>query len=498
MGRGKKMLEDVFGEFEDMSELVDAVIDRVDLVGKAANGHRFILAKSDSSNLIPAEVVRDFITKANEEDMPTDVIEAEVVKEDLDANVILEDATVDGDAEVPGSAAWESVDAATAAKWTAILARAKNAICELKNREKEEIEAGVEHKDDQIDDLHDAVDAIEYAIDILAPFAANEAGEVDAAVMSGIEKSVAGLKKKDIKTLEELGEVVKAGRALSSANEKTLRSAVESIMSVLDSLPVAKAEEVVAEVEAPVEAEVVKDRLEEIVDMAIESVDEVVKAEVADLSDDELARVALTGVDAERADALKEIGLRALTAHMKHEAAETPVEEAAEEAADDVEFAEEAPVAEVADDVEDVEDMPAESPEVEEELEPAPADEVGTPAGEVQKAHKLKKSVKAKKVEKLVKEARDEESGKYAAIIKSLEDRIATLEAPAPSRVLTNGALPPAHLMRGQDAGASALTDASALRKEMDDAPDAVTKSEAQERMRVAALEALSALRSSN
>jgi hypothetical protein len=52
---------------EDMSELVDVNIDRVDLVGKAANGHRFLLAKSadGTPNLISPETVRDLIKEAD-------------------------------------------------------------------------------------------------------------------------------------------------------------------------------------------------------------------------------------------------------------------------------------------------------------------------------------------------------------------------------------------------------------------------------------------------
>ena len=51
---------------EDMSELVDVSIDRVDLVGKAANGHRFLLAKSaDSPALISPDTVRELIKDAD-------------------------------------------------------------------------------------------------------------------------------------------------------------------------------------------------------------------------------------------------------------------------------------------------------------------------------------------------------------------------------------------------------------------------------------------------
>lgn len=50
---------------EDMSELVDVTIDRVDFVGKAANGHRFLLAKSADINLITPDAVRELIKDAD-------------------------------------------------------------------------------------------------------------------------------------------------------------------------------------------------------------------------------------------------------------------------------------------------------------------------------------------------------------------------------------------------------------------------------------------------
>ncbi|GGH93763.1 hypothetical protein ACFFGR_09200 [Arthrobacter liuii] len=68
---------------DDMSELVDVNIDRVDLVGKAANGHRFILAKSsaESSALIPADMVRELIKEADADTAPEPFSElAEVLK----------------------------------------------------------------------------------------------------------------------------------------------------------------------------------------------------------------------------------------------------------------------------------------------------------------------------------------------------------------------------------------------------------------------------------
>lgn len=56
---------------EDMNELVDVSIDRVDLVGKAANGRAFLLAKSTA--LISPETVRDLIKEADAEPAPTEL-----------------------------------------------------------------------------------------------------------------------------------------------------------------------------------------------------------------------------------------------------------------------------------------------------------------------------------------------------------------------------------------------------------------------------------------
>lgn len=496
-------------DFADMSELVDADIDRVDLVGKAANGHRFILAKSGEGNLFRADMVRELIKNTEEK-----IMSDKLAKEDMDASTILAEVAdaVEGDPTVPGSPAWEAVDAATAAKWTGILVRAKNAICELKEREKAEVDAGMEWDEDGIDDLKDIEAAVEYAISLLAPFAAEEAGEAAWESMDAIEKAVKGIKARALATVEQYAPVVKAGRTLSTVNEASLRAAADNIKKVLDSLPKAPASQIEDESNLGTEtgdagqAVIEKDRVSEIIDDAIakadmadddmakddmsaedekpaddaEATDETMKeetmmkadADMSAMSDDELARVAITGVDAERLAALQEIGLRTLTGS-NEETEETPEEEAAEEAAEL--------------DSEDGEvTEPADS-----DTELAPASEVGTPTSMTKGIKTSEK--KSKKVAQVVKASRDNEE-RLVAIIKGLEDRIAHLEAPAASKVLTNGALPPAHLMRGQDAGASTLSDAAALRKERDNADTAVIKAEAEEKMRIAALEALAAM----
>jgi hypothetical protein len=61
---------------DDMNELTDVNIDRVDLVGKAANGTRFLLAKSaatDAPSLIDADTVRELIKEADADESVPDL-----------------------------------------------------------------------------------------------------------------------------------------------------------------------------------------------------------------------------------------------------------------------------------------------------------------------------------------------------------------------------------------------------------------------------------------
>lgn len=67
-------------EEPEVTELFDADIDRVDLVGHAANGRKFLIAKS--TPIIPADTVRALLkegTTVSEENTP-EAVEAEVVK----------------------------------------------------------------------------------------------------------------------------------------------------------------------------------------------------------------------------------------------------------------------------------------------------------------------------------------------------------------------------------------------------------------------------------
>ena len=202
------------------------------------------------------------VSKKNDQSKPAPVTKADG---DLDPTEVLaepEEAAA-GDASEPGSPAWEAVDAATARKWTAILARAKGALQVMSDRENQEVAVGSDDGDaaDNAFDLEDACCAIDYAISVLAPFAVDEQSEADTAseAMDGVSKAMKASSGMEgaLGVLEALGPVRKAGRVLSAANEAAIRGAVESLQKVLASLPAApedvtKSKEAIVEPEKPV------------------------------------------------------------------------------------------------------------------------------------------------------------------------------------------------------------------------------------------------------
>lgn len=278
------------------TELIDADIDRVDLVDKAANGLPILMAKAEEgampTGLVEPDVIRDLIgmpvppglargivgktaepaapaataddpgwtvtvtgrpgydalasllTKHGGQLVP-DIItkDTDVAAEpDLDPTKILAEpeGSAPGNANTPGSPAWEAVDAATARKWTAILARAKTALLVMEEREVMESVAGELGDFDQSLDLNSAACAIDYAISVLAPFAVNEQAEVDnVEALEAIGKAALDGLCGPLEVVESLGQVRKAGRSLSASNERAIREAVESLQKVLASLPAA-------------------------------------------------------------------------------------------------------------------------------------------------------------------------------------------------------------------------------------------------------------------
>lgn len=228
---------------DDMTELVDADINRVDLVGKAANGRRFILMKGEHGLVTPATVAA--MLKAGKEDEADVPVEKELNgTPDLDVTQPLADSADDEpDAtDDPGSQAWEQVDADTAIKWAGILGRAKNAICLLCNREQIEADSGDVDGFGNAADLDQAAEAVDCAISILGAYAMGEQSDADSmADMQAIGKAVPALGQvaKGLEViLPQVGdEVIKAGRPLSAVNETALRAALQHIQSVLATLP---------------------------------------------------------------------------------------------------------------------------------------------------------------------------------------------------------------------------------------------------------------------
>lgn len=181
-----------------------------------------------------AAVAKDLMDAAG------DAVELDGGMDGLDPTVPLAapEEEMPGDPTDPGSPAWEAIDAATAQKWLGILARAKNALCMLAEREM--VEAASADPDDieHAWDLEDAQCAIEYAISQLAVFAAEECAEAElGAEMAEIGKALASFDPAPLAVIEGLAVVRKAGRVLSAANEAAIRAAAESLQRVLASLP---------------------------------------------------------------------------------------------------------------------------------------------------------------------------------------------------------------------------------------------------------------------
>jgi hypothetical protein len=149
------------------------------------------------------------------------------------------DDTPDGDVQAPGSAPWEAIDAASARKWTAVAARLKVALEILAGREAQEAVTADPDDADNAFDLDSAACAVDYAISVLAPFAVGEQMEADTADdMAAIGKALAADGVDDaLFVLEALGQIRKAGRVLSSANEASIRQAQELLTNVLNTLP---------------------------------------------------------------------------------------------------------------------------------------------------------------------------------------------------------------------------------------------------------------------
>jgi hypothetical protein len=469
---------------DDASELFNADIDRVDLVGKAANGTEFLLMKSadESGNLLTSSEVRELIKEAETMTITAPDV-APVTKDDLDAGEVLVDvAGTDATVNNPGSAAWEKVDSATAAKWAQIAARLKNALELLSDREDMESVNGDGESGEDAWCLDDAADSLDFAIGVLASYSATEATEAEMVdEMNGIQKAFELPGIETLAIFEALApqraKVMKSGRVLSSQNETLLRTASDGILKVLAALPA-----------APEVADVVK----------TEDVD--VPRETSEETD------VIKGTDAEQATLAPVIA----------DAVETDVEDlippgdvAKADAVDADALATMSPMYNlvgkligVVDPVNVIplsDDTEPEAPAAEAPAAVAPV--AAPPELPVAKSDEDKKDVQPltkSDIEALIGEALAKAAADNAEVVKVLKDEIEMLSSPAKPRAMLNGqqSTPQSHLLRGQDMGQTADTvDPEALRKEMDNARTPEERDATARRMQKLATDQVTALR---
>jgi hypothetical protein len=400
-----------------------------------------------------------------------DVAKEMDMDDDLDPTTLLADT--DGDAPGmdtdPGSPAWEEIDAATARKWTMILARAKAAIDLLADREMLEAASGDEDDADNAFDLQDACCAIDYAISVLAPFAVDEQAEADCCDdMQTVGKALADWDAAPLDTIEALGHVRKAGRVLSAGNEAAIRGAVDSLQKVLASLPAAPITEeggqTVAKT-ANLEPDMPKPTLSE--DATAESGQESAMG-TAEPDPKPVAGVPVTAMakaDGEKTPMTVVYDQKGRLIGIVDPADVTPVSNS------------EADPGEAPDDTAAPEAAPDAS-----DLTPAPAGEVGTPADAVPTdddtvakttgnndttSEEVLKSIVDTRVAAKLAEYRTtqeqavakqaDERAQLVELIEMLKGRVETLEEqPAEPRVFTNGQTPPRDL-RGMDRGARSI-----------------------------------------
>jgi hypothetical protein len=412
-----------------------------------------------------------------------------------------------GDPTDPGSPAWEAIDAATASKWCTILSRAQVALGLL--AERETLEAASADPDDIENawDLGDACCAIDYAISVLAPFAVAEQSEADVAgeAMEMIGKAAAAAEE-PLATVEALAAVAKAGRVLSSANESLIRSAGESLQKVLASLPQAP----LADDTVTKETAMAADQTEPAEDIAKgaaqadPATDTEAVAKDAEAPAEPQADVVKADEPEGKAKMVAVFDSKGDLVGVCDPGDITPIAGADAPSANE----EEPPAA------------PAEAPPADPaDLTPAPAADAGTPADDVAKADGAEPVVKAEEdpqavlkstVTAALREVLDadparEDIRKQADVIakqseeiEALKARLETVEnSPAAPKVFTNGAVPPAGMLRGQDAGAATQVDV-AKAKELKHTLYSGTPAEQNEafaEMQASAIASLSAIR---
>lgn len=415
---------------DEFTELVDARFGRVDLVGKAANGLSFLIAKSahPQSAPTPADVFGP--PKKAPMSETTTVVKADDI--DLDPTVVLADpiqTDAPGNPDAPGSPAWEAIDAATAMKWTAIASRLKNAILTLSDREAQEVAVGDDEDITSVWDLQDAADAVDYAISLLAPFAAGEATEAELGTeeLAAVGKALAVFDAAPLEVIEGYAPVLKAGRVLSASNETSIREAVTKLQGVLDSLP------------APVDQPVTKTKENTVSET---STDEAAPADVTKAEQDVVkadeAKATMQGVydaDGNLVGVCDPADITPLVPAASTDDGDDDSGDDADMASDDT-----APVTDTTPADPATVGTPADATADDVTKESAPATEDVTKSTD-------------ERVEELI--AKSTQQGEEIAVLKAEIER---LGSPAPSRVITNGQGVPKHLLRGQDRDDSGVT----------------------------------------
>ncbi len=167
-------------DLDDDTEITEMHTPRVDLVSKAANGTRFFLAKSatsDDPSIFSADDVLA-LAKAQEGDM-TDTTDEPLAKDagdKIDPTVDTSKVDAAGDPNDPTSAAWEAVDAANAQTAIELAVALKRNITAAIEREATEVAVGGDPDDaDNVWTLQGASDAVDCIVAALAPFAVSEA-----------------------------------------------------------------------------------------------------------------------------------------------------------------------------------------------------------------------------------------------------------------------------------------------------------------------------------
>lgn len=388
--------------------------------------------------------------------------------DDLDPTTVLAEPGMDapGDPADPGSPAWEAIDAATARKWTAILARACNALCTMAEREMLEAAAGDSDDADAAFDLEDAKCAIDYAISVLAPFAVGEQAEADLGTeaLAAVGKALDGFDAGQLDVVEALAPVAKAGRVLSAGNEAAIRAAADALQKVLASLPAPLADS----------GQPVAKQTQETT-MTAPAASETPAAEVAKA--DAEAQVAVYTADGVLFGTVAPDAVMAVAQPEAPEGSEPDGDEDEPDGAADM--VEEAAAEPVVEPDEDAEVIPGTSTVA----SPAPDEDEVTKAVQAKFNTALAEALKPF-TEELAR------SAELADVVKGLQERVEHLAAMPDDRKspLLNGATGTGAGIASRDG--SAADPLAELKKAVDDAPNEAARTQAQTALGIAAIKA--------